>query len=292
MRLIAMRKVKKKTIGQIAQRRLMVWRSLFASCGAAASRQSAARRRPSAQQHMHTAEAQSGSGTAAAKLSQNCRPAPKWATIVNDQLFPMPEQRVGVRVVREQVGISKDDALVRDHNSPHDVVIPDNGVVDLADGNVFYTRPQCEIEPRPICEEAAKLAYTVDDRWEIVLKPGQTGRTIRDLFKLIDDVDLLRDYKSPHDEVVGNDDAADFREGPVFITKRAVRYCINIEGKEYPWNEPTITTAQIRKLGNLPADQAVVCEDAEGRERTLREDEVVKLDPCCQFGRAPKYKRG
>lgn len=241
---------------------------------------------------MHTKQIETGHGAAVTEHTPNCRPASKWMAIVNDRLIPMPERCVKVAAIREQAAVPKDYALLRDHNSPNDVVMPDNGVVDLGDGNVFYTELLCEVKPRPKCSEAAKLAYSVNDRWEIVVKPEQTGRTIRDLFKLPDNVELLRDFKSPHDEVIGDNDSADFREGPVFITKHALRYCINIEGKEYPWSEPTITTAQIRTLGNLPADQSVVCEDAEGHERTLREDEVIKLEPCCQFGRAPKYKRG
>ena len=70
------------------------------------------------------------------------------------------------------------------------------------------------------------------------------------------------------------------------------RYFVNIEGHEYPWPRSSITTPDIRKLGNLPADQPVVCEDAEGNEKTLREDEVIELKPGHRIGRAPKYKRG
>lgn len=70
------------------------------------------------------------------------------------------------------------------------------------------------------------------------------------------------------------------------------RYFVNIEGQEYPWPESSITTPEIRKLGNLPADQPVVCEDPEGNEKTLREDEVIELKPGHRLGRAPKYKRG
>lgn len=233
-----------------------------------------------------------GCGSAAAEHAPARHPAPKWIAVVGDRLIPMPDRHVKVVVIREQASIPKDHALLRDHNSPNDVVMPDNGVADLAEGNVFYAKPLCEIKPRPACLEPAKLAYSVDDRWEIVIKPDQTGRSIRHLFKLPDDVELLRDFQSPQDVTIGDGDPANFKDGPVFITKRVLRYCINIEGKEYEWSEPTITTAQIRKLGNLPADQTVVCEDAEGHERTLREDEVIKLDPCCRFGRAPKYKRG
>src|SRR5579859_5458689 len=81
--------------------------------------------------------------------TQNGQPASKWLAIVNDQLIPMPERRVKVASVREQAGIPKDHALLRDHNSPHDVVIADNGIVDLSEGNVFYTEPLCDVKSRP-----------------------------------------------------------------------------------------------------------------------------------------------
>ena len=67
---------------------------------------------------------------------------------------------------------------------------------------------------------------------------------------------------------------------------------INIEGQEYLWNKPTITVQEIRQLGNLPTDMPVVCEDVEGHERTLAEDEIVTIKPGHRHGRAPKYKRG
>ena len=120
----------------------------------------------------------------------------------------------------------------------------------------------------------------------------QTGHTLKRLLGLPDNAELFRDFESPHDEKIDDDEAVMFEDGPFFTAKRALSYCINIEGEEYDWDKATITTAQIRALGNLPTDQPVVCEDAEGNERTLREDEVVTLDPCCRFGRAPKYKRG
>lgn len=70
------------------------------------------------------------------------------------------------------------------------------------------------------------------------------------------------------------------------------QYFVNIEGTEYPWTSETITTADIRRIGNIPPDQAIVEEDAEGRERTLQENETITLKPGHRHGRAPRYKRG
>ncbi len=70
------------------------------------------------------------------------------------------------------------------------------------------------------------------------------------------------------------------------------KYYVNIENEEYPWDSDTITTAQIRELGNLPPDLPVVEESPDGTERTLAEDEVIQLKPGHRYGRAPKFKRG
>ena len=70
------------------------------------------------------------------------------------------------------------------------------------------------------------------------------------------------------------------------------KYYVNIEGEEYPWDKDTITTSEIRALGNLPADLPVVEELPDGTERTLAEDETIELKPGHRYGRAPKYKRG
>ena len=204
----------------------------------------------------------------------------------------MPRRKLAARDILDQAGVGKDFVLVRDHGSPHDVILNAETPVDLAEGNVFRAIPCCEAGPQPHCTAPAKLAFVCDDAWEVTLIGTQTGHSLKRLLGLPDDAELLRDFESPRDEAIADDARVEFKDGPVFTAKRAVGYCINIEGTEYPWSGPTITTPDIRKLGSLPADQQVVCEDAEGRERTLREDEVITLDPCCRFGRAPKYKRG
>jgi hypothetical protein len=74
---------------------------------------------------------------------------------------------------------------------------------------------------------------------------------------------------------------------------RASRFCINIEGVEYPWFEPTITVPQIRDLGGLPADQPVLEINLDDNtERTLDESEVVQIKPGHAFCKKVRYKRG
>ena len=152
------------------------------------------------------------------------------------------------------------------------------GLLILAEGNVFYTAPLCDVRPSAHNGAPAKLAYSVNDAWEVVVTRHQTGRTLRDLFELEADVELFRDYKSPQDEVIGDDTAANFVDGPVFITRRRESFCINIEGIDYPWPKATITVPEIRKLGNIPLDQQIIAEDADGHERTCERTKLLSLN--------------
>src|SRR5581483_5440973 len=70
------------------------------------------------------------------------------------------------------------------------------------------------------------------------------------------------------------------------------KYFVEIEGVEHPWNSPTITVADIRRLGNLPSDQPVIEVDACNEERTLAEGEVVHLKPGHRYGKKVRFKRG
>jgi hypothetical protein len=70
------------------------------------------------------------------------------------------------------------------------------------------------------------------------------------------------------------------------------KYEINIEDKLYPWTSDTITVPEIRELGSLPANLPVIEVDQHNNERTLAEDEVVKLKPGHSFGKKVHFKRG
>lgn len=70
------------------------------------------------------------------------------------------------------------------------------------------------------------------------------------------------------------------------------KYYVNIEGTEYPWDSETITVAQIRELGSIPADQQIIEEDLDGGERTLSDTDTVTLKPGHRHGRAARYRRG
>jgi hypothetical protein len=73
----------------------------------------------------------------------------------------------------------------------------------------------------------------------------------------------------------------------------APTYEINIEGRLYTWNESIITPAQVRQLGGLPNDQAVIEIDFhDNTERTLSEGEIVEVKPGKGFGKKVGFWRG
>ena len=143
----------------------------------------------------------------------------KWAALVDDEVLPMPKQRLKASVIKAQGSVNDGRVLVRDHNSPSDVVIRDEEDVDLAQGNVFYTLESCDVQPRPVCTESPKLAFFVDDRAEVTVRGSQTGQTLRELFGLPLNSHLVRDDEGKSDVLIGAKDAAEFKDGPVFYSR-------------------------------------------------------------------------
>jgi hypothetical protein len=74
--------------------------------------------------------------------------------------------------------------------------------------------------------------------------------------------------------------------------KTALKYVLDIEGKEYAWSEETITPVQIAKLGGWNPAQGVIEIDKDNVERTLVADEIIKLQPGMAFGKKHRWKRG
>jgi hypothetical protein len=152
----------------------------------------------------------------------NDRNDPKWVAVVDDEIIPMPQQKVKASVIKAQASLTNGTVLVRDHNSPSDVLFRDEEDVDLAQGNVFYTLESCDAQPRSACAEPPKLAFVVDDRAEITVRGSQTGRSLRELFGLPLNSHLVRDDQGKTDQPVALDDPAEFRDGPVFYSRTVV----------------------------------------------------------------------
>jgi hypothetical protein len=220
----------------------------------------------------------------------------KWAALVDDVLLPMPRRQVPVGVIKDQAGLAPEFVLVRDHNSPEDVVLADDGSVDLAEGNVFYRLGRCEVQPRGRCESPPKRAFVVDDRAEVTVRADQTGKTLRDLFALALHTRLFRDLESPDEQPVGPDDRVRFEDGPVFYT-RAVEAGLKITVNSRVFTEhdgvkPHMTGRDVAALvyPDNPADTRVWLVSDGNREIGL--DERLTIRGCEVFDVARKNVTG
>ena len=221
-----------------------------------------------------------------AQHTPNCRPASKWAAVLNDGLLPMPRRMVLAKDIKHEAGIGDGVVLVRDHNSPHDVVFADDAEIDLAEGNVFRVIPACEVAPTPPCHEPAKLAFVVDDAWEITINPNHTGETLRHLFALPPEVKLFRDYASPDDELIGDSDKIRFADGPVFRTEGLV-ITVKVNKTSVKFTKRRVTGAEIKETAakqgaTIPPNSVLYKVTPEGL-KPITDTEVVKLKECDEF---------
>ncbi|MFN3149859.1 multiubiquitin domain-containing protein [Bremerella sp.] len=138
-------------------------------------------------------------------------------------MIPLPRRKLKVRDILYQAGADPESAtLIRDFNSPIDIGFKPDAQVDLSDGNVFriIVAGACE-QRHVVASESPKLAFVVDDRWEVTIQPNQTDESLRGLFGIPDGIELLRDFESPIDEPIEKGERVNFKDGPVFITRKA-----------------------------------------------------------------------
>src|SRR5687767_2872916 len=71
-------------------------------------------------------------------------------------------------------------------------------------------------------------------------------------------------------------------------------YFIEIDGEPYAWSERSITVDQLRQLGRIPADVAVLEIDSDGWERRVLEGEEIRQPGLFRFAsqRRPLSRRG
>lgn len=148
--------------------------------------------------------------------------------------------------------VPADEILYRDHNSPEDEILANDGVVDLEAGNVFYSLA-CQEQPNPRdCPAPAKLAYSIDDCFELGV--GELlASSLLEIFSLPASTHLLRDYESPTDQVIDNMETIKFEDGPVFVTRCKGKddpssVTIIVEGTPHKWSKKSITYEEVIKL--------------------------------------------
>lgn len=153
-------------------------------------------------------------------MNKNNQPQPRWNALLNDRVIPMPRPTIPVSLLRTQGAITDGDAIVWDYGSPNDLVLDDNANLRLAEGNVFYTRPRCDLPSRAnVTDISPKRALFVDDRFELTTLAVQPVEAVLELFGLSPGTELVRDLESPDDEHLAPGSQVRFDEGPVFLSR-------------------------------------------------------------------------
>jgi hypothetical protein len=71
------------------------------------------------------------------------------------------------------------------------------------------------------------------------------------------------------------------------------KYYVNIEGVQHEWEDSTITTEEIIRLGGWDQGQGVIEIDLkDNTEHSLTPGEVVQIKPGQGFSKKVTYKRG
>jgi hypothetical protein len=220
---------------------------------------------------------------------------PKWFAEVNDTTVFFPDPTTTVQVLRAQAAVPPDHRVIRDHNSPNDVVLDDAAKLDLREGNVFYTVAVCDCSWTTHCASPAKLAMLVDDRAEIIGTKAQTGGSIRGLFELPDEVELFRDLHGPDDQKIEDAAAVSFEQGPVFYTRKRVGLTIIVNKKRFGAAEgvkPEMTGLEIAALvSTTPRDTKVFHRTAAGRVE-ISLNTPLKIHDCDEFDVIRKNVQG
>lgn len=222
------------------------------------------------------------------KMPENtCRAVAKWTALVEDKPVPAPRRVIPAGLLRAQRGLGDDMILVRDHNSPNDVVLEDEALIDLAEGNVFYALRRCDVTPRDGCTDEPKRAWFVDDHPEITILSSQTGALLRQLFAIKGAVQLFRDYESPVDESIGAEGALQFADGPVFYTRRVERGLqITVNSRVFTEEQgvrPQMTGVQIAALVYPENPRETCVWLTSGVKREVGLDEKIHIEGCETF---------
>ena len=69
-------------------------------------------------------------------------------------------------------------------------------------------------------------------------------------------------------------------------------YVFEVDGKDYGYDRPTITGAQIMDLARISASDGLVQILPDGATKTILPDDVVHLASRSHFKSRPRFKRG
>jgi hypothetical protein len=69
-------------------------------------------------------------------------------------------------------------------------------------------------------------------------------------------------------------------------------YIFEVDGQEYTIHQETITGGEIMDMAGIPRDVGLLQILADGTQKQVVADEVVKLKPGHRFKKRPRFQRG
>lgn len=219
--------------------------------------------------------------------SENLDRRPKWFALVNEQIVSMPEPEVSVHLLKNLAQIPPALALIRDYNS--DVPLPNDVIIDLRMGNVFYSGDDCPGNVQANSPQLPKFAVAINNRWALLARPDQTGASIRELFDLENDIELYRDYESPVDILIDDETACPVKDGPIFCTRKCATFTVKVNNKPVKFGSRRVTGREIKETAI--AQSVALCADCVlyrvklggGFGPAIRDDEKVLLREGDEF---------
>lgn len=204
--------------------------------------------------------------------------APRRFALINDRIITAPRLVVPVSVLRALASVPADQLLVRDHGSPNDMVLDDSATIHLNDGNVFYTRARCEATPSAACGSPAKIAFAVNDAFELSTAAELPFEAFMGLFGLDAGKQLFRDFESPNDQPIAPGSVIRFKDGPVFYTRGGQHHDtlveITIDGVKHKVAPGQTSVADVKKKGGVAiADELI--QNIGGKLTPLADDATV-----------------
>lgn len=223
-------------------------------------------------------------------LSESCdhRATAKWAAVITDRLFPLPRRTLKARDILDQAGVGNELVLVRDHGGPNDIVLNDEEEVNLGDGNVFKLMPRCEAGPQAPPAEPPKRAFICDDVWEVTLIGKQTGHSLKRLFGLPDEVELFRDFESPNDQLIGDDEVILYEDGPIFRANQVI-LTVKVNNQDVRFKTRRVTALEIKQTAieqgvKIDLDFVVYPVKSDGSlGAAIPDEKEVTLHRCAAF---------
>jgi hypothetical protein len=219
---------------------------------------------------------------------------PRWFALIQDRVVLLPRQILTALTIKEQAVVGPDYVLIRDYQSPSDVTFGDNNEVNLAQGNVFRIANRCQpVTCQTVPDALPKLAFLVDDRVTTTPQAKQTEDSLRRLFNLGPEVELLRDMESPDDKPIATDEQIHFKDGPVFLTcvdmgkhcgscplPHARRYIIRVDDKRAVVDKAKVTGREILVLAGFDPAVTMLNQKVGKRFEPVPLDKLVDLTAC------------